>query len=305
MGFKAFFEDIATKERRKRLENNQVALQQQLINAGFTPGEINEALATYVTTGELRMPTERKTGKLRMKGLPEGMFGPSQTEDETTPIELPRSKIIGIDSETGDARELYSGPTGGRVERVLYGKGKTPPKEEKRVGQTIYIQAKDGKEIRREPNGLSYDKYIRVGTADGGGGRSPAETPQEKLARAAITRYYDALKAGFTQDDMPEELLNSATSAADFLGLSLESVPSTRAPEEPGFLGRMMGKKPEETPPPVTVPRFKKGVEQPNVLTKPQQNKPLSKDLAKQFLQKAGGDKEKARKLAREAGYRF
>lgn len=307
MGFKAFFEDIAQKKRRERLEANQAALQNQLIQSGFSPEEINNIVGTYVKTGDLQMPTQRPTGKYQLKPLQGGVSGPQEGIPEMAPIQLPRKRVFQQNRKTGDLEEAYNGPTGDEVQVSNFGDVGINRTTTEKNGVDIFYDPYTFEELSREPNGLSHNRRFprkdkpKPGGRGGGGG---SETPQQKAARAALNKYYDALKSGYSPDDMPEELLNGAASAAELLGLSLETVPSTKPAPEQSMWDKLRNKPPAPAPADKQVPRFTPNVKQPNVLTDTK-NKTLSPEIAKQFLQQAGGDKEKARRMARQAGFKF
>lgn len=123
-------------------------------------------------------------------------------------------------------------------------------------------------------------------------GGSP-KTMKEFQDQAAL----GVLKNYFTLEATGQDLENvrpSAISAAKRFGMTIE-----QAKEDPNLIQRLFGQEGET----VEKPSFTQpGIRSNNV---PRGTKKLTKEIAAQFLQEANGDKEMARKLAREAGYTF
>lgn len=126
----------------------------------------------------------------------------------------------------------------------------------KNVGQNIYVDAKTGTEIRREPNNSKSDKVIKVGST------SPAsattkKTPAEESALAYMKDYYKNFQNGTADPNDP-----ILPSAAKTLGMDISEIPSIDNPTPPlTFIQKVFGITPE-TPAPTpgkTYPVFKSG----------------------------------------------
>jgi hypothetical protein len=127
----------------------------------------------------------------------------------------------------------------------------------KNVGQDIYVDASNGHEIRREPNGSKSNRIIKVGAAGGGGAGGPKETPAQKAAMAYMKGHFKAIQDGTADPNDP--ILPSAAKA---LGMDVTDIPSIDNPTpNQTFIQKVFGITPE-TPPPTpgkTIPVFNGG----------------------------------------------
>lgn len=80
--------------KRKRREREQIDLKRQLLDEGFTPSEVNRVTKTYLDKGLIELPTERPTGKFKLKSPAGGGEGPAQQVPEMAPIEIPRKRRL-------------------------------------------------------------------------------------------------------------------------------------------------------------------------------------------------------------------
>ncbi len=130
----------------------------------------------------------------------------------------------------------------------------------------------------------------------------PEETPAQKAAKEMLTKILENQTKYGTIDP-------SSAKSAEALGKALGlSVTSTAAQEEPGWWGKMFGKKAQPSATKSTIQFGGVEVASPDsagVLPPPAAGKTITPDIAAQILQEAGGDKNKAREIAKQRGYKF
>lgn len=286
-GLDISIDDILGRKRRQRREAEAAALAQSLLEKGAQPDTVNKIAQTYAATGEIKLP------EYETKPLP---YDPEVPEGRSTrtPFTLGKRKgLFGFDSATGKFTEAPTPEGMTDFEVRSYNVGK-PPKQ----GYNIWTGRQTGEVTRREPNNTGTDHIIYVDPSAGGG--RGGKDPDMELAKDTLKKYQSALLRG---DDIPDEYMDSVRSAADKVGVDIAEVQ-----KDPGLLDQVWNagaaaasKVPGAPKVDPAKPKFGGSA----VRFKPKGGKPLTKEKAQQFLQQAGGDKNKARALAKQAGYTF
>lgn len=271
--------------RRKRQQEAAV-LAQSLLEKGAEPDAVNQITQNYIQTGNPTIPT------MATKTLPPDENSPDGRSTRV-PFTLDTKKkgLFGFDTSTGQftQEETPEGMTDFDVKSYASQPKPTAPKTQ---GYTIYVNSQDGTEIRREKNNNGKDEVIRIAPPRPS---STPKNPEDALALDTMKKYQAAILRG---DEIPDEFMDSVRSAADHLNLDM-----TEVQKDPGMLDSLINSVSSAAPGAVspakpkfrgTSPRFS-----------PKAGRPLSKDKAQEFMQQAGGDKNKARKLATQAGYTF
>jgi hypothetical protein len=275
-------------ERRQRAADARADLEEK----GLHPDEAQKAVDAWVKTGQWNIPTSRPTGRLQQLA-PDAQgnlaYGPGAPE--TTPVSfrkrdnvkvpynIENGKIVKPEMGKDFLSELDS--SGFRAEPSF--------RDEYRGGQDIYVRADTGEEVRREPNNGKTNRIIKYGSVGDG-------TPGRKKERS-VEDVVSALKNGFyDQGGMIQDITNKkeAIAVAVRAGLDPDKHPEIKAlldnyqeeekpVEKPGFISRVRS-------------AFSKSKDEPGH---------LSADEARSILKEVGGDKEKARALAKKMGFKF
>lgn len=293
-------DDAFGRKRNQRRETEGAAIAEKLMDDGrFEPAEINTIVNRYLKTGRFEVPTSRaKIGASPRMIQPDEIDSNSDLPERSTinneRIRLKKKKgLFLLDDKTNQLDDI-SGMTEGYDDVDVVRGHKKPAGG---IGHSWKWDRGTGTREDLGPNGKSYDTYVywNSKTGQGGTGGSGKEAPDVQLAKDAIRKYQSALLKG---EEIPPEFMDSVRSASDLLGIDLAEVE-----EDPSVLDRIQnfasdasgGKVPESKP------KFGGSA----VRFNPKGGKPLTKEKAQQFLQQSGGDKDKARALAKQAGYTF
>ncbi len=283
-----------TPEKRRRKEWDGLVQR----NPGLAPTaeDYNRGMEEYIQTGNL--PTSRPTGgevrtditptkHARVAGTDVSILPTTEVRPELAPIQL--DPAFSFNRGTGGFTPVSGVP--GRAKVYEFDPTKTTAKEAK-----LYIYNADGKLVETRPWKGDTDHVVTLSREPAlrppaGAGR---ETPQEKAARQALAEYDRALKSG---KDVSRELTERAAEAAQFLGLPTETV---NVPAEAPWFSRNTPAHSYERPS-FGAPAAPKPAAPPPAPA----GKPISKEQAMEFLRQAGGDRQKARELARQGGFSF
>jgi hypothetical protein len=277
-------------------------LAKDLLEKGAEPEAVNQIANQFIKTGQINVPS------MQTKALP---YDPEVPQGRSTqvPFQLNKKKA-GLYSFNQDTGQYEQTPTPEDVDSFEV-RSFSPTKASKTQGYTIYLDP-DGKEMRREPNNNGKDVIVKT-TARSGSGKGPQfKDPRDALAFNVITKYSGALA---NRDRVSNEFKDSAQSAAQRFNIDLVDLENNPAlidemQQEPSFLQRLLGQTPEPPAPkpPHAALKFPPPGQRPAAPAAkppPQGGKPLTPELAQEFLKQAGGDKDKARALAKQAGYGF
>ena len=271
-------DDVFGRKKRQRREAEAATLAQNLLEKGAAPEVVNEVAERYRQTGRFELP-EFQTKTLAPTNLfPEGI--PTRQ-----PFGLPKKQkmLLGFNATEGVFTDMGGRPAENIPEDVepIVQRFKEPgPKN----GRAYRLDTATGKTELIGPNGKEYDTYERWNSKTGAGAGGGAKDPADQLAMNQIKLYQRALMNG---DEVSDEMMAATRSAAERFNINLEQVD-----EDPSILDRIMGQEGDLSQP---IPQYDKTTK----------GKTLTRELAAEFLRRAGGDKEKARKLAREAGHTF
>lgn len=285
--------------KRKR-EAEAATLAQNLLEKGAEPNAVNIIAQNYIKTGQMQIPA------MATKMLPGDTNSP-EGRSTRVPFQLDQKKkgLFGFDATSGKFTQQETPQDMTDFEVKSYNQPGT-------AGQNIFIDQYSGKEIRREPNGTAKNVIVKTGTnPNAGSGRPSFKSPVDATAFNVLTKYNNAIA---NRDRISEEFKNSAGSAAQHFGIDLvdmENNPATfdELQQQPSFLEKLLGQTPPKAAP-KTTPASLKFPKKPGTAPAPQktpapQGKPLTPELAQAFFKQAGGDKDKARQLAKDAGYTF
>lgn len=289
MGLGTYLSDNLFGDERKKRQEEAPQYAQRLMLMGITdPNLINKSTQDYIETGQVNLPTTETTRREITPGMdvqnPNGGVPTSilpTTEEETKPIRLGAKHVL-FNKDSGE----YSAPEELQGAATVTPYSPKPPVQAK----VHFIDAQSGKDIRVEPTTGDEDKFITVGS------RSDTQNdPATKYHLGVLDDYRTALN----KNEMTDELQNAAANSAQALGLPVSWQTDI---QEPGFWSKLFGGKPTET----QTPKIGYPPNQGSKKTQsPASNKKLSVDQAKEFLRRAGNDKNKARQMARTEGYSF
>lgn len=264
-------------EVRRQREKEASELRFELLDRGLTPQEVNPLVSEFVNTGSYDLPTERVRNEPPKIGI-----GPeNQVRDPITDLRK-QSLMYPFDPETGTYGSPIAAPKGSRVNVTR------PPQAD----VPIFQYDPETGELVQVGTGPKQSKVVKKTTP------GTSETPQQKAARQTITDYQRALAKGTASQEQAE----AAASAAEFLGLSVER-PVT---EKKSFLKKVQNAASIATggKVPPAEKEFQEGA--PVIKFEPGggADKPLTPEIAGQYLQKYG-DRKRAEEAARRDGYRF
>lgn len=285
----------------RRLHRKEIApreqqspdLLKQLIGLGLTPPEAGDVVGGYVDSGQINLPKFRsRTLKPGVDVEPNADL-PERSTRDPLPYKNPHKSLYSFDKSKGVFTET---PVAADVTGVDVSEFESDPKH----GQTIYIDSKTGAEIRREPNGTNKNNVVKVGSTGGG-----EDSPDVKAAHETHQKYLEKLNQKDSKGNavpIPDDLLREMESAAPLLGMSMEDV---NVPAQEGFFKQALRSSPVTAPlagPPAEDTTYKRPVFGKG---KAAPGKALNADQARLLLKAAGGNKDKARELARLHGYTF
>lgn len=264
------------KKRRDR-EKEAAAMAQSLLEKGAQPDTVNQVVSSFIKTGTPQYP------QYETQALP-----PTADVSERStriPFNFAQKKkgLFSFDQGTGTFSQQET------PDNLTDFDVKTFNSKPTKQGFNIWTVKQTGEVLRREPNETGTDHVIYVDPTSGS-----SKNPEDDLAKDVIKKYQAAVLKG---EDIPDETMDSVRSAADRLGIDLSEVQ-----KDPGILESIISKV-SSIVPGVSNPAPKFGGSSVRFTSKG--GKPLTKDLAQKFLQQSGGDKDKARQLAKQAGYTF
>jgi hypothetical protein len=290
MPFQVEVSDVFGRQAHRQRQQQADQMAQELMTRGLSPDAINSVVNTYVRTGQLKIPNQQSVP------LPMNLTESDQTERSTMkPVSFtPKKKqLYSFDKGTGT---FSKGPVEtDNLDPSVQTFDSTPPDLN---GQDIYVNGEDSTEIRREPNGEKHNRIIRVMPHHESAGGS--KDPEDIIAMDTMKKYQGALLRG---DSIPDDFMDSVRSAADRLNLSMAEVQ-----KDPSLIDRIQNKASDlatdVTGKPL-IPPAKPKFDGTAARFGAKDGKPLTKAKAQEFLQRAGGNKEKARALARKENYSF
>lgn len=306
MGLGTLLSDMMEQGKTRRAEWDKLV--EQHPGLASTPDDYNAGLQNYIQTGQ--MPTRTQEARVDTtpqidSTTPEGVPLTTFPETEVTPpqpIQLDPS--FSLDKTTGQAVPLDGVP--GKSKVYEYDPTKQDPKLAK-----LHIISPEGKEIAVYPYKGDHDavQVMPYSPKDRAGSKNTPMTTADRADLDVLKKYSDAVESG----DVNTQLEDMAIGAAGRQGLPVDIEQLQDTVSQPGWFAGMFGAKPEVTP---GGRKVKIGVEAggdstdgapaaPATGAGAGGTKPLTADLAKSFLKKAGGDKNKARQLAKTAGYTF
>ena len=290
------FDDVLGRKRRQKREAEAATLAQNLLEKGVDPAAINQVTQNYVQTGNLQFP------EMQTKMLP---------ADENSPDGRSTRVPFGVDQKK---KGLFTLDPTGQVTQVDTPDDMTdfevrsvPAQKQPNTnkGHTFKIDRATGQMEDQGVNGKTFNDYVYWDSRSNRPAGGSAKDPQEDLAKDTIKKYQAALLRG---DDIPDEFMDSVRSASDYLNSKGMNIDIAEVQKDPGIVDTVLGAgaaavnkvtgKPTVSPP---SPKFGGS----SVRFQPKTGKPLTTDQAQKFLQQAGGDKNKARALAKAAGYTF
>lgn len=253
-----------------------------MLSRGVQPDAVNQIVNDYVRTGKLSLPSHQT------RNIPDDPeIGPRTTRER---IQYNRPKdLFTIDQSTGDF-------TRQRIPEDVQDYDVRTVATKRNAGMHIILDKRTGKKLSETPNGRGYNTFGYPDKETSAGGRGAGrEAPDVALAKDTMRKYQAALLKG---EDIPDEFMDSVRSASDLLGIDMAEVE-----EDPSLIDRIQNMASTATK--GGVPEAKPKFGGSAVRFNPKGGKPLTKEKAQEFLQQAGGDKAKARALAKRAGYTF
>lgn len=212
MGLADFLNDEVFGGAKRKRRDEAPAFIKQLTDMGIQdPQTVNAATDEWVRTGKMRLPTTQETRTQVPSYDP--MDTLPMTEVDVKPVRLgKRVASQNPDGSFDEAPELQG------VSEFL----RAP--EKKTDGMDYFLDPDTQEVVKAVPNGRAFNQtkvLTRKPGTGGSGGRAPAETPQQKVARQVLAEYDRALKGGKGIDP---ELGKRASEAAKFLDLPTETV---------------------------------------------------------------------------------
>lgn len=311
MGFLDNFTDFVTSQGREDKRKREVAaLAPKLIELGLTPEETNEVAGNYVKTGNLTLPTTRET-ETRQEVGPKLSFDMPGANGTRSVTQFPETQVdtqpqpVRLGKPTSMDQTLAEEVSSGRmtVPEAMQLKFKQENTEEQN-GLPAYID-NAGKlhpvDMGNVPRGTKLHMVTRPKDEVDENAKREAEY-QRRAAFDVLQKFHQkqTLQGRPNVPELTADDYMEAADAAKAIGMPTKQVGFGSIPWWQQVQNLWLSKDKQNQPPNIEGPAFDANGKQ-----NPGQGKPLTIEKAAEFMRAAGGDKNKARVLARQAGYSF